>query len=162
MISICLACSHMACHHRIDPSRLTHSSFVRLLKIDLRVIRAVSSSSSFIRYGRRGRSRRRHLAGVVSDIPTACGLASISTPIRYGRRGDDVLVVSICRRYQSMAGGGSYQGASFISIRSRSRSPTPFRPALRLSDTRNGTGACLLSLVPLSVVSRSCRWCSGW
>lgn len=37
-----------------------------------------------------GRSRRRHPAGGVSDIPTACGLASRSPPIRYGRRDDDV------------------------------------------------------------------------
>ena len=69
MISICRACSHIACRHRIDPSRLTHSSFVRLLEIGLRVIRAVPSSSSFAQYVAAGRSRSRHPAGGVPGIP---------------------------------------------------------------------------------------------
>lgn len=68
MISICRAGSHMACRHRIGSSRLTHLSFVRLLGIGLRVVRVVSSSSSFARYGAAERSRRRHPAGGVSDI----------------------------------------------------------------------------------------------
>ena len=53
--------------HRPVPS---HSlTLVRLLGINLRVIRAVPFSSSFIRYGAAGRSRRHHPAGGVSDIP---------------------------------------------------------------------------------------------
>lgn len=161
MISICLACSHTICRHRIGSSRLTHLSFVRLLGIGLRVIRAVSSSSSFIRYGAAGRSRRRYPAGGVLGVSRACGLAFIFSPIRYGRRGDDVLVVSIYGRYRWLMAAAFHIRGSFISIRFCSRSPTSFRPARRSSDTRNGTGLISLSLVPLSVVSRSCRWCSG-
>lgn len=58
--------------------------------------------------------------------------------------------------YQSAGGIDQWRAeafhirGSFISIWFCSRSPTSFRSALRLSDTRNGTGACLLSLVPLS------------
>lgn len=132
MISICRACSHTICRHRIDPSRLTHSSFVRLLGIGLRVIRSVPSSSSFIRYGAAGRSRRYHPAGGISDIPRACGLTFRSPLIRYGRRDDDI---PAC---QSADGIGRWRAAdyargSFISIRSCSRSPTPFRPASSLA-----------------------------
>lgn len=150
MISICRACSHMVCRHRIDPSRLTHSSFVRLLGIGLRVIRAVPSSSSFIRYGAAGRSRGHHPAGGILGVSRACGFAFIFSPIRYGRRGDDVLVVSIYGRYRWRTGGGSCPGVFCFrcgSILVRlCRSVLP----LRSSDTRNGTGACLSPLVPLS------------
>ena len=150
MISICRACSHTICRHRIGPSRLTHSSFVRLLEIDLRVIRTVPSSSSFIRYGAAGQPRRRYPVGGVSDIPTACGLAFISPLIRYGRRGDDVPGA-----YQSEDGidvrrQRSISGASFIPIRSCSRSPTPSRPASSLIRYEKRDGG--LFVVPCPVV----------
>lgn len=128
MISICRACSHMACRHRIGSSRLTHLSFVRLLGIGLRVIRAVPSSSSFVRYGAAGRPRRRHHAGGVLGIPRACGPASCYSSIRYERRGDDA-PGHINLRTVSMAGGGGSCQVPFVSMWSCSRSLTPFRPA---------------------------------
>lgn len=161
MISICRACSHTICRHRIGSSRLTHSSFVRLLEIGLRVIRAVPFSSSFIRYEKRGG------LGVVipqAAFPIFQRLAVLRPAHRQSDTEDGTMIslgVSICGRYRWRTEAFHIRG-SFISIRFCSRSPIPFRPALRLSDTKNGTGLILLSLVPLSVVSRSYRWCSEW
>ena len=61
------------------------------------------------------------------------------------------MMFSSCQSADGIDGGrGRSISVVFISIRSCSRSPTPFCPSLRLPDTRNGTGDCLLSLVPLS------------
>lgn len=117
--------------------------------------------SSIIRYGRRGRSRRHHPAGGVSDIPTACALAFLSPPIRYGRRGDDVPGVSICGRYRwrmeaAHVGGGLLFRYDPVPIRLR-------RSVLLVVCPIRGTGrglVCRPSSRYLSV-SRSCRWCSG-
>lgn len=58
-------------------------------------------------------------------------------------------------RRRPILGGGRLFRCDPVPVR-------PFRLAFRSYDTRNGTGAYLFALVPLSVVSRSCRWCSGW
>lgn len=143
----------MICRYLLAPSRLIRYRSFDYSKSTCGLIGAVSPCLFAHPIRRAGRS----MAGVLG-IPRACGLASLSPLIRYGRRGDDVPGVLICGRYRWQAEVFHIRG-SFISIRFRSRSPTPFRPALRLSDTRNGTGAYLSSLVPLSAVSRSCRWC---
>lgn len=104
MISICLACSHTICRHRIGSSRLTHLSFVRLLGIGLRVIRAVSSSSSFIRYGAAGRSRRRHPAGGVLGVSRACGLAVLRSSSRPSDTRDGAMMFSSCQSTDGIDG----------------------------------------------------------
>ena len=91
---------------------------------------------------------------VIHAVPSSLSL------IRYGGRDDDV-PRHINLRTISMTGGGSYQGASFISIRSCSRSPTPFCPVSSLIRYEKRDGAYLSVLVPLSVVSRSYPRCSG-
>ena len=103
MRSICRACSHMVCRHRIGSSRLTHSSFVRLLGIDLRVIRAVSSSSSFIRYGAAWRPRGHHPAGGVPDIPN--GLRPCVPLPGSSDTGDGEMMFSSCQSTDGIDGG---------------------------------------------------------
>ena len=162
MISICRACSHTICCHRIDSSRLTRSRSFDYSKstcglfVSFRPTLRSSDTTGGAKHG--GRSR--HPVSGVLGIPWACGLASLSPLIRYERRDDDVPGVSICGRYRWQAEAFHIRG-SFISIRFRSRSPTPFRPALRLSDMRNGTGLVCRSSSRCPSVSRSYRRCSG-
>lgn len=132
----------MACRHRIVPSRLIRYRSFDYSKLTcglscrsalpLRSIGYDGRSEAWLAASASRQRRSRH--------SLACGLASLSLSVRYGRRDDDALQC-INLRTVSMAGDGvPYQGAFFISIRSCFHSPTPFRPALRLSDTRNGTG----------------------
>lgn len=165
MISICRACSHTICCHRIDSSRLTRSRSFDCSKSTCRLIRAVPPCLFAHPIRRAGRS----MAGVLG-IPSAAfsaspGLAVLRPSLRSSDTRDGAMMSPA---YQSA--GGIDDGrrrrfmrrvGSFISIRSYYRSPTPFRPALCLSDTRNGTGLiCQLSSRCPSV-SRSYRRCSG-
>lgn len=147
--------------HRPVPSHsLAARSTTRNRLADYSCLPALPLRSSDTTGGAKHGGRSLHPVSGVLGIPWACGLASLSPLIRYERRGDDVPGVSICGRYRWQAEAFHIRG-SFISIRFRSRSPTPFRPALRLSDMRNGTGLICRSSSRCPSVSRSYRLYSG-
>lgn len=158
MISICRACSHTICRHRIGSSRLTHSSFVRLLEIGLRVIRAVPSSSSFARYVAAGRSRSRHLVGGVLGVSRACGFTSFSPAHPIRGRGDDVP-----RAYQSADGIDGGRAAAHVmggdAVLFSLAYAVPSCSSLVRYEKRDG--GLFVGPRPVVVVSRSYRRCSG-
>lgn len=116
----------------------------------LPLLRAVSSCSPLVRYGRRvvrtaSSSRRRRLCH-----PWVCGLAS-----RPSDKGNGAIIApgAIHLRAVSMAAGRrSIRGGCFfiligiVPVRMRR-----FVLLFALSDMGNGAGACLLSLVPLFI-----------
>ena len=131
----------------VRPVSLTHRSFD--------YSKSACGSSALFRQAHRlsDTERRGGLDGIIpqSAFPIFQRLAALrplSPLIRYGRRDDDILVVSIYGRYRWRAEAFHIR-VSFISIRSRSRSPTPFRPASSLIRYEKRDEGLLSSLVPL-------------
>ena len=96
MISICRACSHTICCHRIDSSRLTRSRSFDCSKSTCRLIRAVPPCLFAHPIRRAGRS----MAGVLG-IPSAAfsaspGLAVLRPSLRSSDTRDETMMSPAC------------------------------------------------------------------